>query len=462
MEPWSDTTPLQKVTSPENGATPPAGDKSSNHAIAYEMIDHGEVSALPPRYVPVREFPKEFNKNYFEALDRRYTAILILTLLLEPLLIWYLLRTQPMSFSDQEVASLQNRYAELFLSEFKEEPPAPASPSPAEMIWRATENIPKILENVEGLPAGEATNLPRLKPGKAKSAARGLSGENREAVRRLQNAARQRGMQVLSEKVGRIGLLGVITSGSGTISRAPVTDILEYADSTFGDIDQALAQVQELRVPRAGVDYYGTGVGYGSSTGRRGSFGNDNFGDQVYIAPREIRGQRATSSGVMPEDIVTGLAAAPQKTIERHQAFEHIASTPGLLPAEKSASGSNVLAGINGLRGRAVKGPATRDRERVREIVLAHSPAIQDCYRRQLKGNPALKGKVSVRFTVNPLGHISEVEIVKSEMAVDGVPVQLPQMEECILAKIHKWRDFGQVDESQGDVTFRQTYNFGY
>jgi len=462
VEHWSDTTQLQKATSPENGAAPPADDQPLIPATASETVDHGDVSSRPPHHMPLPEFPKEFNKNYFDSLDRRYVAILILTLILEPLLIWYFLRTQPVHLNLQDIANLQNRYAELFLSEFKEEAPATEPASPPEMISRAAEAIPKILEHVEGLPSGGAANLPRLKPGKARPEARVLSGENREAVRRLNTAARQRGMQALSEAVERIGLLGVITSGSDMISRTPVTDILEYADSTAGDIDEALAQVKELRVPRAGVDYYGLGVGPGLNGVRSGGFGNDNFDDQVHIAPKEIRGRRTTSSGVMPEDIVTGLAAAPQKTIERHQSFERVASTPGLLPLEKAAAGSNILAGIAGLRGRTLKGPATRNPERIREIVLSHSPAIQDCYRRQLKGNAALKGKVAVRFTVNPSGHVSEVEIVKSEMTADGIPVQLPQIEECILAKIRKWRDFGQVDESQGEVTFRQTYNFGY
>ena len=476
MDQWSDTKDLQKVASPPTDAEPEAlvDDAVSSEVSLLPPEPEASLADLTPEELPaphavtVKTFPKEFNKNYFEALDRRYLLIFIITLLLEPLVIWYLLRTRPLDFSDHEVAKLQNKYAELFLSEFKiEETPAATAPPATDILARASEAIPQALERVEGaLPknvAGPETNikLPSLKSrrGNANPETRALSGENREAQRRLNVASRQRGMQAISEEVERIGLLGVITSGSsGLVSPSPVTDILQYADSTIGDIDNALAQVQKLRVPRAGVDYFGTSISGGGPNG----LNHELARGEVYIADKELRGTRATSSGIMAEDIVTGLATASQKTIARNQQFETVASAPSLLPVSPTHSGAAPLAGISGLRGRPVKGPATRDRERIREIVLAHSPAIQDCYRRQLKGNAALKGKVSVRFTVNSLGYVSEVEIVKSEMMADGVPVQLPQMEECILGKIRKWRDFGQVDDSQGDVTFRQTYNFGY
>jgi len=415
--------------------------------------DRNGVSALPPHHPPLQTFPKEFNKNYLESLDRRYLAILILTLIFEPLLIWYMVRTHPFELSEQDVAKLQNRYAELFLSEFKIEN-EPSAETSADILSRAAETVPHILESIEGGTVGSGTNLRlpglRERRGNVSPEARALSGENREAVRRLSTKARQRGLQALSEEVERIGLLGVITSGSGMISRAPVTDILAYADSTVGDIDHAIAQVRELRIPRAGVDYFGASISGGAGSARHGAFGS--AAEEVFIAPKEVRGKRATSSGVMPEDIVTGLAVAPRKTMARNQQFEHVASAPALIPTP----------GISGLRSRPTNGHTTRNRDKIREIILAHNPAIQDCYRRQLKGNAALKGKVTVRFTINTMGYVVYAEIVSTDMTADGVPIVLSEMEECILTKIRKWRDFGQVDESQGELTFRQTYNFGY
>jgi hypothetical protein len=459
---------MQKVTSADDGPTPndltgdsvqPNGSASAReNGAGTDDAGDGEVSSQPPRFPPLQSFPKEFNKNYLEALDRRYVAILILTLMLEPLLIWYLVRTHSAQLSEQAVAKLQNKYAELFLSDFKVENEQPADPAQTDILAQARKAVPKILEDIDGGFPGEAGggtkfNLPDLRNRRGASPeARGLSGENREAVRRLNTTTRQRGMQALSKQVERIGLLGVITSGgSGIVSREQVADILQYADSTAGDIDRVIAQVQELRIPRAGIDYFGTSVGGGLGSARGGLGGLPGF-DEVYIAPKEVRGKRATSSGVMPEDIVTGLAAAPQKAIERNQQFEQVAPAPALIP----------MPGVSGLRSRPANGYATREPEKIREVVLAHNPAIQDCYRRQLKGNAALKGKVTVRFTINPAGYVVHVEIVNATMTADGMPIFLPEIEECISTKIGKWRDFGQVDESQGDVTFRQTYNFGY
>jgi hypothetical protein len=447
---------LQKVTpaakDPDSTAlAEPPEVSSQENASSYETVadDFAPDDVLPPHHSPLQAFPKEFNKNYLEALDQRYWIILLATLLLEPLLIWYLMRTHPLGMTEHEIAKLQNKYAELFLSEFKVEDPLEEEKAHNELLLRATEAIPQIVGEATGLEPN--INLPRFRPN-ASPEARALPGEQREALRRINTAARQRGMQALSEHVERIGLLGVITSGSGIISRAPVTDILEFADSTAGDIDRALSQVKVLRVPRAGVDYFGPGIGASAGSGRGGSFGQ-SLGDQVHIAAKELRGKRATSSGIVPEDIVSGLAAAPQKKVERNRTFERVAPAPALVPPTP---------GISGLRPRPTDGQATRERDKIRELVAAHNPAIQDCYRKQLKDNVTLKGKVTVRFTVNPMGHVVDAEVVKSEMRADATLVALPELEACILNKIRNWRDFGQVDESIGEVTYRQTYVFGY
>ena len=460
MEHWSDTSRLQKATPRENGSTStevtehPDDTTQQNGLAPIDVSGAGDefepegVPALPSRRSTLQTFPKEFNKSYLEALDRRYAAILLLLLLLEPLLIWYLMRTYPVGMTEQSIAKLQDKYAEIFLSDFKVEQEPGKEVVYNELLLRATEQIPQIVGEVAG--ASPSLNLPGPPRGQLNPEARALPGEHREALRKLGASARHRGMQALAEHVERIGLLGVITSGSGIISKAPVTDILAFADSTSGDIDRALVQVKELRVPRAGVDYYGPSVGAFVS-GRGGSLLNSS-GD-VFIAQKEVRGKRATSSGVVPEDIVTGLAVAPQKTVDRNREFENVASVPSLVPP---------AAGIGGLRARPVNGYSTREKETIRQLVAAHNPAIQDCYRRQLKGNAALKGKVTVRFVVNTIGHVIDAQVVKSEMMADGAPISLPEMEQCILGKILKWRDFGQVEPATGDMMFRQTYVFGY
>ena len=96
-----------------------------------------------------------------------------------------------------------------------------------------------------------------------------------------------------------------------------------------------------------------------------------------------------------------------------------------------------------------------RSPEAIQEVLLAHVPAIRYCYERELKRDPDLKGKVSVRITVGPDGTVKNATIVSSTLNNERV-------ERCILARIRLWKDFKPIDPSEGDVMFRQVYAFGY
>ncbi|MDZ7343277.1 MAG: AgmX/PglI C-terminal domain-containing protein [candidate division KSB1 bacterium] len=450
MEHWFDTSKLQQATSslaaPEPadilGHTPDTPNRRETQKLTASSPQEGGPS---PRVVsPLAEslisrqalpsFPKEFNKNYVESLDRRYLIILLLTLLLEPLVIWYLLRTHPLEMSEQEIAKLQSKYADLFLSEFNVENVAGEAPRDYALLRQTAERIPEIVS--ETVTAETQARVPAIRPETVNPETQTMPGEHRESLRKLKALSRQLSMRTLSREVERIGLLGVITSGSGVVSYEPVNDILEFADSTAWDIDRALAEVKTLRVPRPGVDYFGPTVHAGATR---------NSG-KVFIAPKEVRGKRNTSSGVTAEEIVTQLAEASQKMVSPHRIFERVAPTPSPF----------------GLRSRPTNGSVTRDPEKIREQVLAHNPAIQDCYRYQLKNNPTLKGKITVRFTINPSGHVINAQVYSSSFTSDSMPIELPEMEDCILNKVRKWRDFGQVEETIGEITLRQTYVFGY
>ncbi|MGH7454909.1 MAG: hypothetical protein ACRENG_26365, partial [bacterium] len=211
MEHWSDTTPLQKVApaakDPDSTglAEHPNVSSRENTASHEAMTDEFDPDGVLPLYHPsLQVFPKEFNKNYLESLDRRYWVILLVTLLFEPLLIWYLMRAHPVGMTENEIAKLQNKYAELFLSEFRVEDPLEEEKAYNELLLRATEAIPQIVGEATGVEPN--INLSRVRPN-ANPEARALPGEQREALRRINTATRQRGMQALSEHVERIGLL---------------------------------------------------------------------------------------------------------------------------------------------------------------------------------------------------------------------------------------------------------------
>jgi TonB family protein len=95
-----------------------------------------------------------------------------------------------------------------------------------------------------------------------------------------------------------------------------------------------------------------------------------------------------------------------------------------------------------------------RDPRLVHEIVLAHSPAIQDCYKLALKRRPDLQGKLVVRFTISTDGRVTNAEIVSST-------IQDEQLVRCVLKRIRRWNDFPPAPDEYGDVRFVQEYKFG-
>ena len=57
---------------------------------------------------------------------------------------------------------------------------------------------------------------------------------------------------------------------------------------------------------------------------------------------------------------------------------------------------------------------------------------IKKCYELELKSNPSLKGKVSVRFIVDTDGSTESVEVNESS-------IKSQRMQSCIVSKISSW-----------------------
>ncbi|KAA0229648.1 hypothetical protein EDS67_10350 [candidate division KSB1 bacterium] len=399
----------------------------------------------------ITTFPKEFNRHFWETLDRRFLVILVFVLMVEPLIIIYNLWNHQPGMNESEMARLQAKYAETFLSEFEVEQPAQSSMTPNELLLYASEYVPSIIDEALG-GAGVPTMSPSSRPGAGTPEARGATREASEVHRRISLAAREKARQALSEEVGRIGLIGLLTSNSNLaepggqfVSYEPVQDVLEHGIAQANDLEEVLSQVRTLRVPRVGQDFFGAPVG-GASGGLLGYGGFDP--SKVMIAPRDMRGERHTASGVQAEEIVTNLAPAPKKEVRASRTFEKIEPVESLV--EEAA-----IPGIGALARKRMREKASRDPERMREIVLSHSAAIQDCYRQALKNDATLKGKVTVRFTVSAAGKVKEASVVSSTF-------NLPELDVCILRKILRWNDFGRMDPSTADVTLKQVYVFGY
>jgi hypothetical protein len=92
----------------------------------------------------------------------------------------------------------------------------------------------------------------------------------------------------------------------------------------------------------------------------------------------------------------------------------------------------------------------TVDKDAVSRYVRSRQRAIQSCYEKQLKLNPKLKGKLSVRITIATSGKVSETEI-------DEDTLQSDEVTSCIKGIIRFWR-FPFTPESDTPVQF--SWNF--
>ncbi len=72
------------------------------------------------------------------------------------------------------------------------------------------------------------------------------------------------------------------------------------------------------------------------------------------------------------------------------------------------------------------------DREKLAAYVRSRKGAIQQCYEKELKRNPSLKGKVVVRFSITPAGRTSDIDIEENTLGNEAVA-------SCIKTTIRGW-----------------------
>jgi TonB family protein len=219
---------------------------------------------------------------------------------------------------------------------------------------------------------------------------------------------RKQARESISREVAGKGLLGIL-NGVGNVSTRPGSD----SDlGTGADLDQIMSSAGGLNTRGQS----GTGGGEGSS-----------------LAEGRVRGGR-TENTVTINDLMT------ERNVETGPAV----SRKGELKIETPAD----------VAGRGTKS-SSRSPDAIQEVLLAHVPAVQYCYERELKRTPDLAGKITVRITVGPDGAVTNAEIVNSTLNNERV-------ERCILSRIRLWNDFKPIGAGEGDVTFRQVYTFGY
>ncbi|MDZ7289718.1 MAG: TonB family protein [candidate division KSB1 bacterium] len=357
-------------------------------------------------------FPKEYEKRLADSIDKRFTVILLVTILFDIVSIAYLVSHAPTEMSDKELARTQKKFAELFLQKMEIEREA-----------NFIENLPLKELPEEQTPSGAAGEGRGAIAGRRRGAAAtgdaGYGGGNLiGGGHGVPGPIGRRTLAQISDEVSRAGILGLLTSNSGLASGDAAEDVLSGNNAPEANLDQALAKVSSSGLRRGSAEEADKPLGSGGSSSR------------------EVRGSRATNvAGI--DALVQGLGEGKAQGVQRSGGLE-VGNDEPLI--EETADGKAI---------------GSRDREAVAAIVAKHTSAIQYCYQRELKRNPNLKGKLVVRFVITPQGTVASVTIVSSTLGNSTV-------ENCIVERIKRWDDFGAIDPSKGNTTFRQVYTFGY
>jgi len=232
-------------------------------------------------------------------------------------------------------------------------------------------------------------------------------------------------MSAMEGEVSGVGVLGVLTAGSGYVS----------GDYVAGLEGAASAESQRLEEALAGLD----GAKVGHYAGRSGGGGRAGGAGE-----RSVLGGRRQSRALSVDDLLGSLQPAAEvkfKDIDRNAQFQRISDNIQQKPtAPKTAE---------------EKARLIRTAQDVQAVVNGHRLAIIDCYKRLLRTQPQVKGKLSVRFAIDPDGRVLWAEITETTISDQ-------EMQECILQRIRQWNDFGYGDPTVPEQIFRQSYTFGY
>lgn len=383
------------------------------------MRSHQELK-MNSQLFPVAEFPREFKRRWYAQLDARFATILLFTFFLQVGGLW-LLRSL-VNRDEQSLNTIHEKYARIFLENYA------AIHNTGNFFEKKKETF---LFGVDDQLESETATL---------NPAAGSSSSGRASQWSATNRFVSRGSATASDMANRFAAGSIKNNGSagaaaGDLSAAVASEgllgyiitsdgrgrVSEELRSVFGSSGQP---TQPLEASLGKVKFVSQRTIEGNGRGGGGASGGDGL---VRGAKREVSAAEKSSSFAPLEK--ANLSTTPKNT-----------EVETLVPEALEKSGKKV---------------AARRADAVARVVLAHNPAIQDCYKQALKQEPALKGKIVVRFSITPNGSVSEVHILQTTISQESLL-------NCMLNRIRRWNDFGESDPAVGVMSYRQTYVFGY
>ena len=229
--------------------------------------------------------------------------------------------------------------------------------------------------------------------------AAGQKPTTREQVVARKNVAKRDAR--VEEKVRSVGVLGMLT-GVGTTARGPaVVDVLSSMGArkeSNQNLDAAMANVTGLQQTQ-----------------------NINVLQKTLVKSKEVTINRREEI----DDLIAGIGSA--RTVEL--------AKRGTITIQRPES-------IEGAGSQSAK----RDFQAINAVVLAHKSGINMSYEKYLKSDPALAGKLTVRFTIGSGGSVTDVQIVENTTGNNDLAQEIAR-------KIRMWT-FEPVPEGDATVTF--------
>ncbi len=369
-----------------------------------------------------KKIAEQFRKSFFMDWDTRFLAIVFICVFIEGIIVYILAGRPVPQYTERDITRIQERFANFILEEDVNR--SRANGTIASTIGAAAGDetgSEEVEEEAPGTGSGEegGGGTGGEETGGGEGPGEAGPGEIRRPTRVEAAEARRRTREAISRQVSNRGLLGLLTGTGKAAEGDAITSLFSPTGTGAGadkDLDDVLSSVNGLQT-RGSVGGGGGGEGEGSGGGGSGGARGSRTGRRAGI-----------------DDLVTQSSNVRSESLSRKGELKVEA------PEEVVGTGRKSV---------------YRSPEAIQEVLLSHNAAIRYCYERELKRNPSLKGKLSVRITVSPDGSVKEASIVSSTLNSERV-------ERCILARIQRWNDFKPIDRAEGDVAFRQIYTFGY
>jgi TonB family protein len=302
-------------------------------------------------------FPREFERNIWEELDKRFYVILISSITFVYTMLFIL------ALQKYDTRAHDARARENYLQKFYQ----------AALV--TTDNI-QTTEEDQGLTSDEGEQAQQVdtraqRDQGRQAEARGGSAREIAEGRRAAAAARGAARRAMESQIAGTGVLGVLSAGGGAGTGDAVADVLGEAAGGglgAGDLESVLSGVG--------------GLATATSAGQRTRVGGAGGG-------------RATGSADVGE-LLSGIGSAGSASVGRKGTIQMT-----LDAARVTGTGTKAT---------------NRSGEEISRTINTHNDAIEYCYKREAKLNPNLKGDILVEFIIGFDGRVNSARVTQSSL----------------------------------------------